>query len=63
MQDAAGKPLPGRDLASCKEIYGDELERVVSWTGGSDVGDWAAKPVRLRLVMSDADVFSLQFKK
>ena len=62
MQDADGRPLAGRDLASCKEIYGDDLERVVTWKTGSDLGQWSGNPVRLRLVMSDADVFSFQFR-
>jgi hypothetical protein len=63
IQDLGGRPLPARDLASCREIYGDELERVVTWESGSDLAAWAGKPVRLRLVMSDADLFSFQFKK
>lgn len=63
MQDAGGKPLPGRELAACQEIYGDDLERVVAWKSGSDLAPWVGKPVRLRLVMADADLFSFQFKK
>jgi len=62
MQDASGKPLPGRDLASCQEIYGDSLERVVTWMSGSDLEPWSGRPVRLRFAMSDADLFSFQFR-
>jgi len=62
IQDASGKPLPGRDLASCKEIYGDNLERIVSWASGSDLEKWSGRPIRLRFAMRDADLFSFQFR-
>jgi len=62
LQDAAGKPLSGFGLAECREVVGDDLERVVTWSGGS--GDLAAlrsAPVRLRFVMKDADLYAFQF--
>jgi len=62
IQDAAGTPLDGFALAQCPEIYGDEIERVVTWAGGSDVSALAGKPVRLRFVMKDADLYSLRFR-
>jgi hypothetical protein len=43
------------------EVIGDEIERVVGWTGGSDVGGLAGRPVRLRIELKDADLFSLRF--
>ncbi|MDA1013094.1 MAG: hypothetical protein O3A00_01425 [Planctomycetota bacterium] len=61
IQNAAGKPLPGFSTADCQEIIGDEIERVVRWKAGSDVGPLAGQPVRLRFVMNDADLYSLQF--
>jgi hypothetical protein len=61
IQDAAGKPVPGFSLADCPEVFGDELHRVVRWQGGSDVGTLAGRPVRLRFVLADADLFALQF--
>ncbi len=61
IQDAAGKPIPGFALANCKEIAGDEIERIVRWKNGSDVSQLAGKPVRLRFVMKDADLFALKF--
>ncbi|MEA3401397.1 MAG: hypothetical protein U9R79_09185, partial [Armatimonadota bacterium] len=62
LQDAEGRPLPGRELESCPPIYGDELARVVAWESGSDVGQWAGEPVRMRVRMSDADLYSFQFR-
>jgi len=35
--------------------------RVVRWKSGSDVSALALKPARLRLGMSDADLFSIRF--
>ena len=61
IQDAAGKPLPGFALADCEEIYGDHLERAVSWKGDADLAALAGKPVRLRFVLKDADLCSLRF--
>jgi hypothetical protein len=62
LQDADGKALPGRDLPSCKKIYGDDLERTVVWADGSDVGKWSTKPTRLRFALRDADLYSCHFR-
>jgi len=62
IQDASGKPIPGFALSDCKEIGGDEIERTVHWKGGSDVSKLAGKPVRLRFMMKDGDLFALKFK-
>ena len=61
VQDENGKSISGFALADCPEMIGDEIGRVVSWTGGADVSNQAGKPVRLRLSMKDADLYSLRF--
>ena len=61
IQDQAGKAIPGYSLSDCREQMVDEIDRVVSWKGGSDVSSLAGKPVRLRFVMKDADVFAIKF--
>ena len=61
IQDEAGQALEGYALADCDEIYGDELERVVRWRGGSDTLGLSGSPVRLRFVMDDADLFALRW--
>jgi len=33
-----------------------------SWKGGTDVSQPAGKPIRLRFVMKDADLYAVQFK-
>jgi len=62
MQDAEGNPLKGFALADCPPVFGDELERMVSWKGEPDLGDHAGKPVRLRFVLKDADLYSFRFR-
>jgi hypothetical protein len=61
LQDESGKPVPGYTLADGPEVIGDEIERVAAWKNGSDVSSLAGKPVRLRLVLRDADLYSLRF--
>ena len=61
MQGANGKPLEGFALDDCVEVIGDELARTVSWKGGPDVSRFAGQPVRLRFVLSDADLYAIQF--
>ncbi len=64
IQDAAaGAPLAGYALGDCREIVGDEIERVVGWQQGSDTGPLAGRPVRLRFVLRDADLFSFRFRE
>ncbi len=60
LQDAAGKPLPGFALADMPPLYGDELDATVAWKS-ADVSSLAGKPVRLRFVLKDADVYALHF--
>jgi hypothetical protein len=62
IQDAAGKALPGFALDDCPPIFGDSLDRVVTWKDGGDVSALVGKPMRLRLVLKDADLYSLRFQ-
>jgi hypothetical protein len=59
--DADGQPMPGFALADCDEVVGDEIERVVTWRGTSDIGSHAERPVALRFRLRDADVYSIRF--
>jgi len=62
VQSRGGKPLPGRSLADCPDIFGDSLEHVVAWKDGSDLSRLAGKPVRLRITLRDADLFAFRFR-
>lgn len=61
IQDVDGTPLPGFALDDCPPIFGDELQRRVVWEGNRDLRSLADRPVRLRFVLRDADLFALQF--
>ncbi len=62
LQEPGGTAIPGFALAECDEQFGDTPDRLVSWKGRSDVSRLAGRPVRIRFVLSDADVYSMQFR-
>ncbi len=66
--DVNGQPIPGLDLVNSPLIRGDHLERVVRWRdpeGGrertSDLSHLSGRPIRIRFVLKDADLFSFRF--
>jgi hypothetical protein len=61
IQDADGKPLPGRTLAESHDFSGNRLEHDFRWKKGADLSDLAGRVIRLRFVLKDADVYSLRF--
>lgn len=61
--DINNKPIQGYSLNDCETILGDTIEGIVNWKSGSDVSSLAGKPVRIRFVMKDADLYSFQFIK
>ena len=69
IQDRDGAPLPGFSLQDSPLIWGDEIEHTVRWerthakaTSDKPLARIAGKPVRLRFVMKDADLYSLRFR-
>lgn len=60
VQDENGQPMPGFAGADCKPIWGDEIARCVEWKNG-DLSQISGKTVRLRFVMSDADLYAVRF--
>ena len=69
IQDAQGNPLPGFALEESPLIWGDEIEHTVRWkrthakaTSDKPLARIAGKPVRLRFVMKDVDLYSLRFR-
>jgi len=62
IQDVDGKPVDGYALADCPPIFCDRIAQVVRWNKpGGDVRPLSGKPVRLRFVLKDADLYSFQF--
>ena len=62
IQDEAGQALEGFALQECPEIYGDHLEQVVKWSGGSQVDHLEGRPIRLRFALKDADLYAFRFR-
>jgi len=60
-QNTDGSPIEGFRLDDCDEIYGDFLEREVTWRGKPDVRSLSGKPVRLLFEIRDADLYAFQF--
>jgi hypothetical protein len=63
IQSAAGQPLSGFTLVDSTEITGDETASIVRWQGRSDISSLVGHPVRLRIDLRDADLFSLKFSE
>jgi hypothetical protein len=62
IQDENGKAFANYSLADSQPMIGNEIERVVVWKNGTDVSHLAGKPIRLRFVMKDADLYSMMFQ-
>jgi len=62
VQDVDGRALPGLGLDDAIEEIGDEIERVVRWREGGNLGRHAGETVRLRFVLRDADLYSIRFR-
>ena len=61
IQDSAGQPIQGFSLANSPEIYGDRVDEKVVWKGDGDLDRLAGKPIRLRFVLKDVDLYSFRF--
>jgi len=61
IQEMDGKPVEGFALADCPPVFGDSIDRIISWKNGADVRKLAGRPVRLRWVLQDADLYAFQF--
>lgn len=59
--DGTGWPASDFAVEDCDLIYGNELNRVVSWRGNSNLSRFEGKMIRLKFEMKDADLFALQF--
>lgn len=62
IRDVEGTPLPGFTLDDCDLIYGDAIDRRVSWKGNKSVESLKGKPVVLRFALREADLYSLVFE-
>lgn len=63
IQDADGRPFKDFGVEDSYDLYGDDVARLARWHGSPYVSSLAGRPVRLRFVMKDADLFALRFRR
>lgn len=61
LQDEHGRPLDGFRLEDMEPMYGDEIGGVVAWGPEADFELLKGRPVRIRMQIKDADLFSLKW--
>ncbi|MBN2294045.1 MAG: hypothetical protein JXM70_16585, partial [Pirellulales bacterium] len=61
IQQPDGTPIPAFSLDKCETVVGDKIAGEISWQGNPDLKQWAGKPVRLKFVMKECDVYSFRF--
>ncbi len=59
--DEAGEAIEGYSYFDSEVLFGNEIEHAVIWPGGADVSALAGRPVRLRVQLQDADLYSIRF--
>ncbi len=62
VQDAAGKPIKYFSAKDCTPLIGNETDRFVYWERIPKLSKLQGKPIRLRFIMHDADLYSLKFE-
>jgi hypothetical protein len=62
LQEPDGEPIPGYSLLEGAPIVGDSIAQSVAWQLKADLSALVGKPVRIRFVMKDADLYSLRFR-
>jgi hypothetical protein len=62
LMDERQTAIAGLTLEDADPAIGDEIERVVSWRGQTDVSRLAGQVVRMRIQLKDADLYSFRFR-
>ncbi|MBI4557082.1 MAG: hypothetical protein HY706_05805 [Candidatus Hydrogenedentes bacterium] len=62
IQDTGGNAIPGFSLQDSDEIFGDAIERVLTWGGKNDVSTLSGKPICLKFTLMDADLYAVAFR-
>jgi len=61
IQDEHGNPISGYALPDAGELAGDSIDRMVTWKNGESLQSMQNQTIRLRFVMKEADLYSMQF--
>ena len=63
LQDESGTAIPGFTLNDCPMIYGDKIDSIVRWKNQPKLSTIVGKPIRMRFVMRECDLFSFRFQE
>lgn len=61
IQDAAGTSIPGFTMNDGPVLFGNAIDKQVTWKGGRTLSELAGQPTRLRFTPADADLYAFQF--
>lgn len=61
IENEKGIPFLDYSMKESDRIIGNQIKRIVSWNGNEDVSRLEGRPVRLRIYLKDADLYSLKF--
>ncbi len=59
--DTHGNPYKGFALEDSDIVFGNEIDGVVTWNNSDDLSELVGQPVRLRVRLHDANLYSLRF--
>lgn len=62
LQDQDGNVLDGKSIGNCIPLTGNNMMQTVEWNNGNSLSALVNTPVYLRVKMSNADLYSLQFQ-
>ena len=62
LMDVNNVPIENFQLNDMAPMFGDSLDRIVPWGKDRDLSALKGMPVRIRFVMSDADLYALRFR-
>ena len=61
--DENGETIPGYSFDDCDLIYGDSLDRRVTWKGNADMSQLVGRSIKLKFKMYEADLYSLKWEE
>lgn len=61
--DAEGNTLPGFGMNDTAPIIGNEISRKLSWNTKETLKHLSGRPIRLRIYLKDADLYSIKFNQ
>ncbi|MCD6221155.1 hypothetical protein J7K25_03230 [bacterium] len=61
--DEKGKPIPGFTAKEANFLFGNDVNKIVTWKGRKTVSKLQGKPIHLRFIGKAVKLFAFQFEK